>query len=370
MEENNTVQSYHEGSCVYRGDGSLGYILQPEGVVRATGQGLSHEYFLKDHLGSTRVVFGSNGAVLQATDYYAFGLEHTPLAISNANRYLYNGKELQDETFAGGVRLGWYDYGARFYDPELGMYHTQDMLAEKYYDWSPYNYVGGNPVKRIDLLGLDWYTAEDGTYQYDPKIKKDSKLEEGQKYVGETYEVKSKDGKVVTSYRKDGSIMFSNEKDAYNRMWNQANDHYNKEKESGGFTLEDGRVLVTPDYDNTKNDCTPDKYGYTVSEDGYLSKGKEKLKITGEVHTHQDPSGEPEPSYYTKNGGWGDIGYSKSMGGLPIFTIGHDGMVHGSFWSNKRSGYDNILGLGSRNNLLAGKTLLVLWLKTYPVKGK
>lgn len=30
-----------------------------------------------------------------------------------------------------------------------------DALAEKYYDWTPYNYVGGNPIKRIDLFGLD-----------------------------------------------------------------------------------------------------------------------------------------------------------------------------------------------------------------------
>ena len=161
MEENNTVQSYHEGACVYRGDGSLDYILHPEGVVRATGQGLSHECFLKDHLGNTRVVFGSNGAVLQATDYYAFGLEHTPLAISNTNRYLYSGKELQDETFAGGVRLGWYDYGARFYDPAIARWHVVDPHAENYYSWSPYHYAANNPIIMIDPDGRDWYQAVD-----------------------------------------------------------------------------------------------------------------------------------------------------------------------------------------------------------------
>jgi len=149
-----TVEGYYEGSCVYRGDGSLDYILHPEGVVRATGQGLSHEYFLKDHLGNTRVVFGSNGAVLQATDYYAFGMEHTPKAKENENRYLYNGKELQDETFAGGVRLGWYDYGWRFYDPQLGRFHTVDPMAEKYYSISPYAYCANNPIRFVDPTGM------------------------------------------------------------------------------------------------------------------------------------------------------------------------------------------------------------------------
>jgi RHS repeat-associated protein len=91
--------------------------------------------------------------VLQATDYYAFGLEHTPLAISNANRYLYNGKELQDETFAGGVRLGWYGYGWRFYDPMIGRFTNVDPMAEKFYAWSSHSYGQDNPVGNIDVGG-------------------------------------------------------------------------------------------------------------------------------------------------------------------------------------------------------------------------
>jgi len=95
--------------------------------------------------------------VLQATDYYAFGLEHTPLAISNTNRYLYNGKELQDETFAGGVRLGWYDYGARMFDPQLGVFHTLDPMAVFTPGISPYAYACDNPVLYIDEYGMGWF---------------------------------------------------------------------------------------------------------------------------------------------------------------------------------------------------------------------
>ncbi|HYG37623.1 MAG TPA: hypothetical protein VD908_03345 [Cytophagales bacterium] len=63
------------------------------------------------HIGST---------VKSNTDYYLFGLTIAGLsgesAGTNPNKYLYNGKELQDDKF-GGVSFAMYDYGARMYDP-------------------------------------------------------------------------------------------------------------------------------------------------------------------------------------------------------------------------------------------------------------
>jgi RHS repeat-associated protein len=120
------------------------------------------EYNLQDHLGNTRAVFSghSNGQpeLMQVTDYYPFGLVMNQESYFASgvlpNKYLYNNKELQDDELAGNS-LGWYDYGARFYDPELGRWHSLDPLTEKYNFASPYNYVLNNPLIFIDPDGRD-----------------------------------------------------------------------------------------------------------------------------------------------------------------------------------------------------------------------
>jgi RHS repeat-associated protein len=66
------------------------------------------------------------------------------------NKYLYNGKELQDD-----LGLDWYDYGARMYDPTIGRWSRKDPMIEFHFNQSPYAYVYNNPMNYIDPFGLD-----------------------------------------------------------------------------------------------------------------------------------------------------------------------------------------------------------------------
>ncbi len=95
----------------YKADGSIDFIQTEEGVAQNNGGSYLYHYNLADHLGNVRYTFDIyNGQIrrLQQDDYYAFGLRKSISPVTtNDNKFLYNGKELQDET-------GLYDYGRAF----------------------------------------------------------------------------------------------------------------------------------------------------------------------------------------------------------------------------------------------------------------
>jgi RHS repeat-associated protein len=142
------------GSFVYENQNLL-YILTPEGRIVRNNETNEYQYFLKDHLGNNRVLVNSNGTILQDYSYYPFGMVMDGLNFtaptSIPNKYMFNGKEIQND-----FDLNWYDYGARFYDPQLGRWHSVDQMAEERPWESPYSFCGGNPLNRIDPDGRIW----------------------------------------------------------------------------------------------------------------------------------------------------------------------------------------------------------------------
>jgi RHS repeat-associated protein len=161
-----TTTEYDNGIEYDNSTSTVAFIQTEEGRARKSGTNYVYEYDLKDHLGNTRVTITPDptdgtqqtAKVLQENDYYAFGYGIQSLQLvtpSPKNEYLYNHKELQEET-------GLYDYGARFYDPVIARWTSVDPLAEISRRFTPYNYGEDNPIRNIDPDGRstqDWLDA-------------------------------------------------------------------------------------------------------------------------------------------------------------------------------------------------------------------
>ena len=187
----------YSGPFLYH-DNQLSCIFTPAGriiPITVTGNVLwKYEYNLTDHLGNVRVVFAAHShgqpEVMQQTSYYPFGMtlqqQNFGGLNTNRNRLLYNSKELQDDELAG-IRLDWYDYGARFYDPQLSRWHTVDPMAEERYWVSPYNFVQNNPINRVDPTGMldDWVEDKNRRIYWDEYATSQATAKAGETYLGQ-----------------------------------------------------------------------------------------------------------------------------------------------------------------------------------------
>ena len=175
----------------YRGnlvcaDDTLKYILFDGGLIAMDGASPEYLFFLRDHLGSVRVVARPDGNAVQVNHYYPYGMAFAGGGMSgNAGAHPVEGGvsvaggslEIGGET--GGMELarpgasqpyrflgnelytsnslGLYDFSARMYDPALGRFLSVDPMAETCLNMTPFAYCGNNPIIRVDPEGEIWH---------------------------------------------------------------------------------------------------------------------------------------------------------------------------------------------------------------------
>jgi RHS repeat-associated protein len=174
-------------------------------------------YYHGDHLGSAQVVTDYRGEVYEHIEYTPYGelwVEHAPNV--EATPFRFTGKEWDSET-------GLYYYGARYLNPQTGMWLSTDPAMGEYIPLAPvndeakryngnlpgmggvfntvnlhaYHYAGNNPVKYTDPNGRTDIDHASKTIYADLTNRRD--LEEAQRYLAGYeqygYNVVAKDGR-------------------------------------------------------------------------------------------------------------------------------------------------------------------------------
>jgi RHS repeat-associated protein len=101
-------------------------------------------YYTADGLGSVRDLTDNTENIVEQYSYDSFGNLTTPPATGNP--YTYTSREYDGET-------GLYFYRARYYDPKVGRFLTEDPIGFDGGDVNFYVYVAGNPVNFVDPSG-------------------------------------------------------------------------------------------------------------------------------------------------------------------------------------------------------------------------
>lgn len=135
------------GDLIYK-NGVLETILHDEGRVKIEGTNRRYQFFIKDHLGSTRAIVEKivgTTTLVQENHYGVWGETLAGLSSNSDWNFLFQGKEYIDFE---GYKL--YDFHTRGYDPWTGRFWQMDGANQFA---SGYVGMGNNPVSFVDPDG-------------------------------------------------------------------------------------------------------------------------------------------------------------------------------------------------------------------------
>ena len=104
-------------------------------------------YYHKDHLGSITGLSDSSQNNVEAYSYDAYGKTVKSSSVETGNTFAYTGREMDDDDL--------YYYRARYYDPTVGRFLSEDPIGLLSGDHNLYRYVLNAPLNFRDPSGLE-----------------------------------------------------------------------------------------------------------------------------------------------------------------------------------------------------------------------
>jgi len=143
-----TIQAFDGVNPVQEDQGGSAIELLTGGIDQflARTVGTSTQTYLTDALGSTIGLADSAGSVVTSYAYTPFG-DTTTIGADSDNGFQFTGRENDGGT-------GLYYYRARYYNPVLGRFISEDPIGFAAGDVNLYAYVANSPTNAVDPSGL------------------------------------------------------------------------------------------------------------------------------------------------------------------------------------------------------------------------